>query len=79
MVTSRDTTDVSSVLFVNTPNGDITGQVRQSLCSFIFFVAQFHSGLFVLGSIAEWEKKVGSMDLVRLSGGLLVKRSRFFF
>ena len=26
-----------------------------------------------LGPIAEWEKKVGSMDLVRLSGGLLVK------
>jgi hypothetical protein len=26
-----------------------------------------------LGAIAEWEKKVGSMDLVRLSGGLLVK------
>ena len=25
-----------------------------------------------LGPIAEWEKKVGSMDLVRLSGGLLV-------
>jgi hypothetical protein len=28
-----------------------------------------------LGPIAEWEKKVGSMDLVRLSGGLLVKYS----
>jgi hypothetical protein len=26
-----------------------------------------------LGPIAEWEKKVGSMDLVHLSGGLLVK------
>jgi hypothetical protein len=26
-----------------------------------------------LGPIAEWGKKVGSMDLVRLSGGLLVK------
>ena len=26
-----------------------------------------------LGPIAEWEKKGGSMDLVRLSGGLLVK------
>jgi hypothetical protein len=27
-----------------------------------------------LGPIGEWEKKVGSMDLVRLSGGLLVKK-----
>ena len=27
-----------------------------------------------LGPIAEWEKKVGSMDLVRLSGGLLIKK-----
>jgi hypothetical protein len=26
-----------------------------------------------LGPIAEWEKKVGSMDLVHLNGGLLVK------
>ena len=26
-----------------------------------------------LGPIAEWGKKVGSMDLVHLSGGLLVK------
>jgi hypothetical protein len=26
-----------------------------------------------LGPIAEWEKKVGSLDLVRFSGGLLVK------
>jgi hypothetical protein len=29
-----------------------------------------------LGPIAEWEKKVGSMDLVRLSGGLLVKKKK---
>jgi hypothetical protein len=27
-----------------------------------------------LGPIAEWGKKVGSMDLVHLSGGLLVKK-----
>jgi hypothetical protein len=26
------------------------------------------------GPIAEWEKKVGSLDLVHLSGGLLVKK-----
>jgi hypothetical protein len=32
-----------------------------------------------LGPIAEWEKKVGSMDLVRLSGGLLVKKVSWSF